>query len=81
MSMARITRKGLINSLVSTTIVLIVIFMFCVIYIKGFFYNGVMHVVFSQISVLDTMSGQLEYSSQEEYKSQLIDLVHHFSES
>ena len=81
MSMARITRKGLINSLVSTTIVLIVIFMFCVIYIKGFFYNGVMHVVFSQISVLDTMSEQLEYSSQEEYKSQLIDLVHHFSES
>lgn len=81
MSMAKITRKGLINSLVSTTIVLIVIFMFCVIYIKGFFYNGVMHVVFSQISVLDTMSEQLEYSSQEEYKSQLIDLVHHFSES
>lgn len=79
--MAKITRKGLINSLVSTTIVLIVIFMFCVIYIKGFFYNGVMHVVFSQISVLDTMSEQLEYSSQEEYKSQLIDLVHHFSES
>ncbi len=81
MSMAKITRKGLINSLVSTTIVLIVIFMFCAIYIKGFFYNGVMHVVFSQISVLDTMSEQLEYSSQEEYKSQLIDLVHHFSES
>lgn len=79
--MAKITRKGLINSLVSTTIVLVVIFMFCVIYIRGFFYNGVMHVVFSQISVLDTMSEQLEYSSQEEYKSQLIDLVHHFSES
>ncbi len=79
--MAKITRKGLINSLVSTTIMLVVIFMFCVIYIKGFFYNGVMHVVFSQISVLDTMSEQLEYSSQEEYKSQLMDLVHHFSES
>lgn len=81
MSMAKITRKGLVNSLVSTTIVLVVIFMFCIIYIKGFFYNGVMHVVFSQISVLDTMSEQLEYSSQEEYKNQLIDLVHHFSES
>lgn len=81
MSMAKITRKGLINSLMSTTIVLVIIFMFCVIYIKGFFYNGVMHVVFSQISVLDTMSEQLEYSSQEEYKNQLIDLVHHFSES
>lgn len=79
--MAKITRKGLVNSLMSTTIVLVVIFMFCVIYIKGFFYNGVMHVVFSQISVLDTMSEQLEYSSQEEYKNQLIDLVHHFSES
>lgn len=81
MSMAKITRKGLVNSLVSTTIVLVVILMFCIIYIKGFFYNGVMHVVFSQISVLDTMSEQLEYSSQEEYKNQLIDLVHHFSES
>ncbi|MGN1034264.1 MAG: sensor histidine kinase [Oscillospiraceae bacterium] len=81
MSMAKITRKGLVNSLVSTTIVLVAILMFCIIYIKGFFYNGVMHVVFSQISVLDTMSEQLEYSSQEEYKNQLIDLVHHFSES
>ncbi|MDR1260789.1 MAG: HAMP domain-containing histidine kinase [Oscillospiraceae bacterium] len=58
--MAKMTFKGLLNSLISTTFVLGLIFAACVIYIKDFFYSGVKQFINSKLSAIDTLSEQFK---------------------
>lgn len=79
--MAKITKKGLVNSLISTTSILICVLLFCMLYIKDFFYSNVIHFVSSQFSTIDTLSLQSNYKTLEEYKNVLAEFVCNFPES
>ncbi|MDR1354038.1 MAG: HAMP domain-containing histidine kinase [Oscillospiraceae bacterium] len=79
--MAKMTRKGMLSSLISTMVLLGAIFVFCSIYVKHFFYGGVQQFVDSQFALIDGFFMQIATESQRCREEKMLEWIRNFSES